>query len=118
MKERKKINDNNKNITSPLVKIDSINNNTNTLSNTNNNSNTINIETYSQLRSFIEKNSSIDDNSKQEIINTIENIEKAKDKKDFKSYVDLYSKLLTSLQATLNISPFIIQGFEWLKNLF
>lgn len=94
----------------------------NNANNNNNNNNLLNlanmqIETYSDLRSFIENNASIDDISKQDMINTIKEIEKAKDKKDFKSYVDLYSKLLTSLQATLNISPFIIQGFEWLKNL-
>ena len=100
----------------PAINLDVNNSNTNT--NINNNSNTSNIETYSDLRSFVENNTTIDDNAKQEIVNIIKEIEKAKDKKDFKSYVDLYSKLLTSLQATLNISPFIIQGFEWLKNLF
>ncbi|QTM05649.1 hypothetical protein [Brachyspira hyodysenteriae] len=113
MKERKKIKKDNS-VNSPLININNSNNNTNI----NNNSNISNIETYSDLRSFVENNTTIDDNVKQEIVNIIKEIEKAKDKKDFKSYVDLYSKLLTSLQATLNISPFIIQGFEWLKNLF
>ena len=113
MKERKKIKKYNS-VNTPSININNNNNNTNI----NNNSNTSNIETYSDLRSFVENNTTIDDNVKQEIVNIIKEIEKAKDKKDFKSYVDLYSKLLTSLQATLNISPFIIQGFEWLKNLF
>lgn len=99
----------------PNINVSPIFNNTNNISNENNN--IINIKDLIDLVNFIRDNSYIDDSSKEEIINTIREIEKAKDKKDFKSYVDLYSKLLTSLQATLNISPFIIQGFEWLKNL-
>lgn len=98
------------------INVSPIFNNTNNVSNENNNIS--NIKELIDLVGFIKDDSSIDDNTKQEIINIIKEIEKAKDKKDFKSYVDLYSKLLTSLQATLNISPFIIQGFEWLKNLF
>ena len=100
----------------PNINVSPIFNNTNNVSNENNNIS--NIKELIDLVGFIKDDSSIDDNTKQEIINIIKEIEKAKDKKDFKSYVDLYSKLLTSLQATLNISPFIIQGFEWLKNLF
>lgn len=100
----------------PNIDVSPTFNNINNISSENNN--IINIKDLIDLVGFIKDNSSIDDNTKQEIINIIKEIEKVKDKKDFKSYVDLYSKLLTSLQATLNISPFIIQGFEWLKNLF
>lgn len=101
---------------SPNINVSPIFNNTNNVSNENNNIS--NIKDLIDLVTFVNTNSNIDDITKQDIINTIKEIENSKNQKDFKSYVDLYSKLLTSLQATFNISPFIIQGFEWLKNLF
>ena len=100
----------------PNINVSPIFNNTNNVSNENNNIS--NIEDLIDLVGFIKDNHNIDDNVKQDMINTIKEIEKAKNGKDLKSYVDLYSKLLTSLQATFNISPFIIQGFEFIKNLF
>ena len=101
---------NNTNNVSPIF------NNTNNVSNENNNIS--NIKDLIDLVTFVNTDSNIDDITKQDIINTIKEIENSKNQKDLKSYVDLYSKLLTSLQATLNISPFIIQGFEAIKNLF
>lgn len=100
----------------PNINVSPTFNNTNNVSNENNNIS--NIKDLIDLVTFVNTNSNIDDITKQDIINTIKEIENSKNQKDLKSYVDLYSKLLTSLQATLNISPFIIQGFEAIKNLF
>ncbi|MEI0446376.1 hypothetical protein [Brachyspira intermedia] len=100
----------------PSINVSPTFNNTNNVSNENNNIS--NIRELIDLEKIIKNNSNVDDDSKQKIIDTIKKIEEAKNKKDVKAYIDLYSKLLTSLQATFNISPFIIQGFEWLKNLF
>lgn len=100
----------------PDINVSPIFNNTNNISNENNNIS--NIKDLIDLVTFVNTNSDIDDITKQDIIKTIKEIENSKNQKDLKSCVDLYSKLLTSLQATLNISPFIIRGLEWLKNRF
>lgn len=116
MKERKKINDNNKNTISPLVKIDSINNNTNTLSNTNNNSNTSDIKTYSDLRLLVENNSNIE--NKTEIVNLIRELEESKDDENKEDYIDKFLKLLELLENVLPIPPAIIKGAKTAKKFF
>lgn len=115
MEERKKINDN-KNTSSPLVKIDNINNNTNTLSNTNNNSNSSDIKTYSNLRSFIENSNSIE--NKSEIINLIKELEESKDDENKEDYIDKFLKLLELLENILPIPPAIIKGAKIAKKFF
>ena len=92
------------------------NNSVNNNSLNNSNSNTIDIKTLSDLRSYIENNSNID--NKQEVTNLIKELEKAKDNNNEKDYIDKFLKLLELLENVLPIPPVIIKSAKTAKEFF
>lgn len=105
--ENKPIFNNNSNINvSPIFN--------NNISNENNN--VSNIETYSDLRSFIENSTNIE--NKSEIINIIKELEKSKDDENKEDYVDKFFKLLELLENVFPIPPAIVKGVKTAKKFF
>ena len=105
--ENKPIFNNNSNINvSPIFN--------NNISNENNN--VSNIETYSDLRSFIENSTNIE--NKSEIINLIKELEKSKDDENKEDYIDKFFKLLELLENVLPIPPVIVKGVKTAKKFF
>lgn len=76
----------------------------------------VDIKTLSDLRSYIENNSNID--NKQEITNLIKEIEEAKDNNNEKDYIDKFLKLLELLGNILPIPPVIIKSAKTAKEFF
>ena len=75
----------------------------------------VDIKTLSDLRSYIENNSNID--NKQEITNLIKELEEAKDNNE-KDYIDKFLKLLELLGNVLPIPPVIIKSAKTAKEFF
>ena len=76
----------------------------------------VDIKTLSDLRSYIENNSNID--NKQEITNLIKELEEAKDNNNEKYYIDKFLKLLELLGNILPIPPVIIKSAKTSKEFF
>lgn len=95
-----------------LLTINNNNTNNNNLSNMAN----IKIETYSDLRSFVENNTNIE--NKTEIVNLIKELEKSKDDENKEDYIDKFLKLLELLENILPIPPAIIKGAKTAKKFF
>ena len=76
----------------------------------------VDIKTLSDLRSYIENNSNID--NKQEITNLIKELEEAKDNNNEKDYIDKFLKLLELLGNILPIPPVIIKSAKTAKEFF
>ena len=76
----------------------------------------VDIKTLSDLRSYIENNSNID--NKQEITNLIKELEEAKDNNNEKDYIDKFLKLLELLGNVLPIPPVIIKSAKTAKEFF
>ena len=77
---------------------------------------TVDIKTLSDLRSYIENNSNID--NKQDITNLIKEFEEAKDNNNEKDYIDKFLKLLELLGNVLPIPPVIIKSAKTAKEFF
>ena len=75
----------------------------------------VDIKTLSDLRSYIENNSNID--NKQELTNLIKELEEAKDNNE-KDYIDKFLKLLELLGNVLPIPPVIIKSAKTAKEFF
>lgn len=114
--ERNKKSNTNINQKSNDKSINIYNNSVNNNSLNNSNSNTIDIKTLSDLRSYIENNSNID--NKQEITNLIKELEEAKDNNNEKDYIDKFLKLLELLGNILPIPPVIIKSAKTAKEFF
>ena len=76
----------------------------------------VDIKTLSDLRSYIENNSNID--NKQELTNLIKELEEAKDNNNEKDYIDKFLKLLELLGNVLPIPPVIIKSAKTAKEFF
>lgn len=107
MKERKKITDENK---SENKKIDFI------LNNVLNNNNYISINNTIDLKSYIKISNNIE--NKQDVLNLIDEMEKAKKDNKPKDFLEKLSKLLEILKNTADITPLVIKGINWLIQFF
>ncbi|PTY39735.1 hypothetical protein [Brachyspira hampsonii] len=107
MKERKKITDENKN---ENKKIDLI------LNNVLNNNNYISINNTIDLKSYIKISNNIE--NKQDVLNLIDEMEKAQKDNKPKDYIEKLSKLLEIVKNTADITPLVIKGINWLMQFF
>lgn len=107
MKERKKITDENK---SENKKIDFI------LNNVLNNNNYISINNTIDLKSYIKIANNIE--NKQDVLNLIDEMEKAQKDNKPKDFLEKLSKLLEILKNTADITPLVIKGINWLMQFF
>lgn len=107
MKERKKITDENK---SENKKIDFI------LNNVLNNNNYISINNTIDLKSYIKIANNIE--NKQDVLNLIDEMEKAQKDNKPKDYIEKLSKLLEIVKNTADITPLVIEGINWLMQFF
>lgn len=107
MKERKKITDENK---SENKKIDFI------LNNVLNNNNYISINNTIDLKSYIKIANNIE--NKQDVLNLIDEMEKAQKDNKPKDYIEKLSKLFEIVKNTADITPLVIEGINWLMQFF
>ncbi|TXJ54368.1 hypothetical protein EPJ66_01115 [Brachyspira aalborgi] len=107
MKERKKITDENK---SENKKIDFI------LNNVLNNNNYISINNTIDLKSYIKIANNIE--NKQDVLNLIDEMEKAQKDNKPKDFLEKLSKLLEIVKNTADITPLVIKGINWLIQFF
>ena len=86
------------------------------LNNILNNNNYISINNTIDLKSYIKISNNIE--NKQDVLNLIDEMEKAKKDNKPKDFLEKLSKLLEILKNTADITPLVIKGINWLIQFF
>ena len=75
-----------------------------------NNNNTIDLKSYIKISNNIE--------NKQDVLKLIDEMEKAKKDNKPKDFIEKLSKLLEIVKNTADITPLVIKGINWLRQIF
>ena len=81
-----------------------------------NNNNYISINNTIDLKSYIKISNNIE--NKQDVLNLIDEMEKAKKYNKPKDFIEKLSKLLEIVKNTADITPLVIKGINWLMQFF